>query len=124
MPLPEAEQYRLSVQRKRREVIDTQTTKAGRLIPRLLDADALTIGDTLYFRRSALPPGVAPPWSKEEPLYRAELATGEGTRTLRWTDPDTGQAELISPSLAAARLLHRFGQREGEVSSEGVNGMI
>ena len=124
IPLPEAEQYRLSVQRKRREVIKPPTTKAGRLIPRLLEADALTIGDTLYFRHSAVPSAAAPAWSKQEPLYRAELVTGEGTRTLRWTNPDTGQPELISPSLAAARLLHRFGLREGEISSEGVNGMI
>jgi len=124
IPLPEAEQYRLSVQRKRREVIGAQTTKAGRLIPRLIEADALAIGATLYFRHSAVPPAATPEWSKHEPMYRAELATAEGTRTLRWTDPDIGEPELISPSLAAARLLHRFGLREGEVSSEGVNGMI
>lgn len=125
IPLPEAEQYRLSVQRKRREIVDTQAAKAkaGRLIPRLLDAGALAIGDTLYFRRAAVPPG-APAWSRDEALYRAELATGEGTRTLRWTDPETHEAELVSPSLLAARLLYRFGVREGEVSSEGINGMI
>ena len=58
IPLPEAEQYRLSVQRKRREVIGTQTekAKAGRLVPRLLEAGALKIGDIAVleaFRSSA-----------------------------------------------------------------------
>ena len=126
IPLPEAEQYRLNVQRKRRDVIETQAAKAkaGRLVPRLLEAGALKIGDTLYFRRTAVPEDAVPSWSAEEPLYRAEVATVEGTRTLRWTDPDTGEAELISPSLLAARFLWRFEQREGLVSSEGINGMI
>jgi alkylated DNA nucleotide flippase Atl1 len=126
IPLPEAEQYRLGVQRKRREVIETQAAKAkaGRLIPRLLEAGALTIGDTLYLKRSSVPDGAVPPWSKEELLYRAELATSEGTRTLRWADPDTGESEFISPSLLAARFLWRFEQRAGPVSSEGINGMI
>jgi len=126
IPLPEAEQYRLSVQRKRREVIETQTAKAkaGRLVPRLLEAGALRIGDTLYFKRTAVPVEVVPRWSKEEPLYRAELATADGTRTLRWTDPETGESELVSPSLLAARFLWRFEQRSGPVSSAGINGMI
>ena len=57
-------------------------------------------------------------------MYRAEVVTAEGTRTLRWTDPDTGKPELISPSLLAARFLWRFEQREGPVSSEGINGVI
>ena len=126
IPLPEAEQYRLSVQRKRREVIGTQTekAKAGRLVPRLLEAGALKIGDILYLKRSVVPPDAAPAWSEKEPLYRAEVATAEGIRTLRWTDPDTGEAELISPSLLAARFLWRFEQRDGPVSSEGINGML
>ena len=126
IPLPEAEQYRVSVQRKRREAIETQANKAkaGRLVPRLLEAEALAIGDILYFKRTAVPDDATPPWSKDEPMYRAEVATGEGTRTLRWTDPDTGEPELVSPSLLAARFLWRFEQREGPVSSEGINGMV
>ena len=126
IPLPEAEQYRLSVQRKRREVTEAQAAKAkaGRLVPRLLEVGALTIGDTLYFKRSAVPDDAIPPWSKEEPLYRAELATAEGIRTLRWTNPDTAESEFVSPSLLAARLLWRFDGRPGPVSSEGINGMI
>ena len=126
IPLPEAEQYRLSVQRKRREVIETQAAKAksGRLVPRLLEAGALSLGDTLYLRRTAVPDDATPPWSENEPLYRAELATGDGTRTLRWSDPDTGESELVSPSLLAARFLWRFEHREGPVSSEGINGML
>jgi alkylated DNA nucleotide flippase Atl1 len=126
IPLPEAEQYRLSVQRKRRDVIETQAAKAkaGRLVPRLIEAGALTIGDTLFFKRTMVPPGATPVWSRDEPLYRVVLATSEGTRTLRWRDPDVGEDELASPSLLAARLLWRFEQREGEVSSAGINGMI
>ena len=126
IPLPEAEQYRLGVQRKRRETIETQTAKAkaGRLVPRLLEAGALTVGDTLYFKRAAVPENTVPAWSNEEPLYRAEVATADGTRTLRWIDPNTGESELVSPSLLAARFIWRFEQRDGPVSSEGINGMI
>jgi hypothetical protein len=126
IPLPEAEQYRLSVQRKRREAIETKAAKAkaGRLVPRLVEAGALTIGDTLYFKRTAVPDEAVPAWSPEEQLYRAELATAEGTRTLRWTDPVTGASELVSPSLLAARFLWRFERRSGPVSSAGINGMI
>ncbi len=84
IPLPEAEQYRLGVQRKRREVVREQEQKAraGRLLPQLLEADALEIGQDLYFRRDAVPPG-APPWSPKEPLYRARLDQ-------RWGKSDAG----------------------------------
>jgi hypothetical protein len=39
IPPPEAEHYRLEVQRKRREVLETETAraKAGWLVPRLLE---------------------------------------------------------------------------------------
>lgn len=124
IPLPEAEQYRLGVQRKRRAVVREQEQKAraGRLLPQLLEADALEIGQDLYFRRDTVPSG-AVPWSPKEPLYRAKLVSGEGNRTLEWTDPESGETSQDSPSLLAARLLHRLGQRSGELSSAGVNGM-
>jgi alkylated DNA nucleotide flippase Atl1 len=124
IPLPEAEQYRLGVQRKRREVErdQEQRARAGRLLPRLVDAEAITIGQVLYFRRDAVPGG-APAWSRNEPLYSATLVTGEGNRTLRWRDPSSGEEVEDSPSLLAARLLHRLGERTGEISSAGVNGM-
>ena len=124
IPLPEAEQYRLGVQRKRREVKREQEEKARarRLLPRLLEADAVELGQTLYFRRDAVPPG-APAWSSQEPLYQARLISGEGNRTLEWTDPDSGETTQDSPSLAAARLLHRLGERSGKLTSTGINGM-
>lgn len=124
IPLPEAEQYRLGVQRKRREVERDQERKARarRLLPQLLEAGALEIGQTLYFRRDAVPPS-STPWSSKEPIYRATLITGEGNRTLEWTDPESGETTQDSPSLLASRLLHRLGQRSGELSSAGVNGM-
>jgi hypothetical protein len=57
IPLPEAEQYRLGVQRKRREVArgQEQKARAGRLLPRLLEAGALEVGQVLYFRRTPSP---------------------------------------------------------------------
>ncbi|HMD57851.1 MAG TPA: hypothetical protein VKG82_10315 [Solirubrobacteraceae bacterium] len=62
IPLPEAEQYRLGVQRKRREVDrDQETAKAGRLLPRLVDAGILEIGGSLYFRRDVVPSSAARP---------------------------------------------------------------
>jgi len=125
IPLPEAEQYRLGVQRKRRELEreQQQSARAGRLIPRLFEAGALEIGQQLWFRRDAVPAGATPVWSKDEPLYRATVATSEGIRTLRWHDSETGEERSDSPSLLAARILHRLGLREGELSSAGVNGM-
>jgi alkylated DNA nucleotide flippase Atl1 len=125
IPLPEAEQYRLGVLRKRKETVRDQgeRARAGRLIPRLLEADALALGQTLYFRRDAVPAS-GPAWSEEEPLYRATLATVDGVRTLEWTDPETGETTLLSPSLLAATVLHRVGVRQGDVSSDGVNGML
>ena len=45
-----------------------------------------------------------------EPLYQATIVSGEGIRTLEWTDPDTGETPQESPSLLAARLLHRLGE--------------
>ena len=124
IPLPEAEQYRLGVQRKRKEVErdQEQRARAGRLLPRLLEAEALEVGQVLYFRRDAVP-AEAPGWSTSEPLYRATLVTGEGNRTLEWVEPETGETSRDSPSFLAARLLHRVGLRDGEVSSAGVNGM-
>jgi hypothetical protein len=122
IPLPEAEQYRLGVQRKRREAEHEQKARAGRLLPRLLEAEALELGQVLYFRRDAVPPE-ATPWSSQEPLYQATLVSGEGNRTLEWTDPESGETSRDSPSLLAARLLHRLGHRSGELSSSGINGM-
>jgi alkylated DNA nucleotide flippase Atl1 len=124
IPLPEAEQYRLGVQRKRREIERDQEQKARarRLLPQLLEAGALEIGQTLYFRREAVP-STSTPWTAKEPLYQATLITGEGNRTLEWTDPESGETTEDSPSLLASRLLHRLGQRTGELSSAGVNGM-
>ncbi len=122
IPLPEAEQYRLGVQRKRREAEQEQKARAGRLLPRLLEADALKLGQVLHFRRDAVPPE-ATPWSLQEPLYQATLVSGEGNRTLEWTDPESGETSRDSPSLLAARLLHRLGHRSGELSSAGINGM-
>ncbi len=125
IPLPEAEQYRLGVLRKRKENEREQQerARAGRLIPRLLEAEALEIGQTLYFRRDAVPAS-GPHWTKDLELYRATLAKGEGVKTLEWTDPETGETSLVSPSFLAATLLHRLGLRTGEVSSNGVNGML
>ena len=124
IPLPEAEQYRLGVQRKRREVEREQQerTRAGRLLPRLIEAGAVEVGQDLFFRRDAVPSG-APQWTATEPLYRATLVSGEGNRTVAWTDPEDGAMLQDSPSLLAARLLHRLGVRSGELSSAGVNGM-
>jgi alkylated DNA nucleotide flippase Atl1 len=125
IPLPEAEQYRLGVQRKRREVIETQAkTKSGRLVPRLIESGVLQIGDVLYLRKSVVPNGTTPPWSTSEPMYQAVVATSEGTRTLRWHDPDLGEDELISPSLLAARFIWKFESRQDPVSSAGINGML
>jgi alkylated DNA nucleotide flippase Atl1 len=124
IPLPEAEQYRLGVQRKRREAErGGDATRAGRLVPRLLDAGALEVGQILHFRQDAVATGTGPAWSATEPLYTAKLATGEGVKTLEWTDPESGQTTLESPSLLAATLLRRLGLREGPVTSAGVNGM-
>jgi alkylated DNA nucleotide flippase Atl1 len=124
IPLPEAEQYRLGVQRKRREVEreQAQRAKARRLLPQLIEADALELGQPLYFRRDVVP-ATATPWSTKESLYTALLKAGEGNKTLEWTDPQSGMTFLDSPSLQAARLLHRLGLREGDVSSAGINGM-
>lgn len=123
IPLPEAEQYRLGVQRKRREAErEERKARARRLLPQLLEAEALEIGQVLYFRRDAVPEE-ATPWSMEEPLYRATLASGEGNRTLEWRDPDRGEVLRDSPSLLAARLLQRLEGRSGELSSAGINGM-
>jgi alkylated DNA nucleotide flippase Atl1 len=124
IPLPEAEQYRLGVQRKRREaeLEREQKARARRLLPQLIEADALEIGQALYFRRDAIPAG-ATPWSSDQPLYRAKLIDGEGNKTLEWTDPENGETLRDSPSLLAARLLHRLGLRSGELSSAGINGM-
>jgi alkylated DNA nucleotide flippase Atl1 len=125
IPLPEAEQYRLGVQRKRRELEreQQQTARAGRLIPRLFEAGAIEVGQKLWFRRDAVPEGADPPWTKDEPLYSATIATSEGIRTLRWRDAETGEDHMDSPSLHASRILHRLGLRTGELSSAGVNGM-
>jgi alkylated DNA nucleotide flippase Atl1 len=124
IPLPEAEQYRLGVQRKRREAEEgvKLRARAGRLLPRLVEAGAIQIGQVLYFRKEDVPAG-APAWSTEQPLYRATLVSAEGNRTLEWTDPDTNEPVIESPSLLAARLLHRLADQNGAVSSEGVNGM-
>ncbi|MGE3449452.1 MAG: MGMT family protein [Microbacteriaceae bacterium] len=124
IPLPEAEQYRLGVLRKRKETEreHRERTRAGRLIPRLLEAEAIEIGQALYFRRDAVPAG-GPAWSEDSTLYRAALVTGEGNSNLEWTDPDTGDLTLGSPSFLAATILTRLGLRPGPVSSDGVNGM-
>jgi alkylated DNA nucleotide flippase Atl1 len=125
IPLPEAEQYRLGVQRKRRQVEEEQEQKvrAGRLLPRLLEADAVSQGQVLYFRRDAVPIG-AVPWSLEAPLYQATIINTEGIRSLEWTDPTSGETRQESPSLLAARLLHHLGERSGELTSAGINGML
>ncbi len=124
IPLPEAEQYRLGVLRKRKETEreHRDRARAGRLIPRLLEAEALEIGQTLYFRRDAVP-AEGPSWTEDSPMYRATLITGDGNRNLQWTDPETDEPSLVSPSLLAAMILHRLGLRSGDVTSEGVNGM-
>ena len=57
------------------------------------------------------------------PQNQATLVSGEGNRTLEWTNPATGTKAQDSPSLLAARLLHLVGERTGEVSSAGINGM-
>jgi hypothetical protein len=87
IPLPEAEQYRLGVQRKRREAEREQEQKAraGRLLPRLVEAGALENADQMVwggFRdlpkwrtRSARPPGV----------QRAGTAPGSGPDALAAT---------------------------------------
>jgi len=124
IPLPEAEQYRLGVQRKRREVArDQEAARAGRLLPRLIDAGILEIGQSLLFRRDSVPDDAEPPWSRDEPAYSATVETAEGIRTLRWSEPHTGIVRVESPSLLAARILHELGAREGEISSAGINGM-
>ncbi|MGI8622543.1 MAG: MGMT family protein [Solirubrobacteraceae bacterium] len=123
IPLPEAEQYRLGLQRKRKETkLQQERSRAGRLLPRLVGAGALQVGQQLLFRRDAVP-GDDPAWSGENALFRAELVAAEGNRTMAWTDPDTGELLKDSPSRLAARVLHRLGLRTGELSSAGVNGM-
>lgn len=124
IPLPVAEQYRLGVQRKRRQAEHDQEQKARarRLLPRLLEAEALELGQVLYFRRDAVPAGATPAWGLKERVYRAKLTTGEGNRTLEWVDPESGETSQDSPSRLAARLLHNLGQRPDD-SSAGVNGM-
>jgi alkylated DNA nucleotide flippase Atl1 len=123
IPLPEAEQYRLGVQRKRREIDREQqeSVRAGRLLPRLVDGGSLELGQTLWFRRDSVPAGAHPRWTREEPHYQATIETAEGVRTLRWKSPDAGD-RCESPSLLAARILYGLGLREGEVSSAGING--
>jgi alkylated DNA nucleotide flippase Atl1 len=125
IPLPEAEQYRLGVQRKRRQVEEEQEQKAraGRLLPRLLQADALKSGQVVYFHRDFVPAG-ATPWTLDESVYQATIVSAEGIRSLQWTDPRTGETLQESPSLLAARLLHHLGERSGELTSAGINGMI
>lgn len=125
IPLPEAEQYRLGVQRKRQVVVREQAQKARarRLLPQLVEAGALEIGQVLYFRRDAVPEGTDPEWTVSEPLYRAKLVAAEGNRTLEWTDPQSGVPEVLSASRIAAILLHRLGVRSGAISSDGINGM-
>ena len=127
IPLPEAEQYRLSVQRKRREVIETQAAKAksGRLVPRLLEAGALSLGDTLYFKRSAVPGRRHPRRGlEEEPLYRAELATAE--EFARCGGPTRTPLSLSSfrPLCLPPACCGVSSGRPGPVSSEGINGML
>jgi hypothetical protein len=93
IPLPDAEQYRLGVQRKRREALETQKAKAktGRLVPRLLKAHALAIGDTLYIRRTAS--------RRTRPL--------PGQRTSRSTalrsPPPRGHGRCVGPTWTPAR---------------------
>ncbi|HMM48696.1 MAG TPA: MGMT family protein [Miltoncostaeaceae bacterium] len=124
IPLPEAEQYRLGVLRKRRDTEREQQARerAARLLPRLRDAEALEEGRWLYFRRD-LVPSDRPPWSEDEPLYRAKLVSADGNKNLEWIDPRTGEPVLGSPSGLAAILLHLLGHRESD-SASGVNGML
>lgn len=103
IPLPEAEQYRLSVQRKRREVVQTRTVKAkaGRLVPRLLEAGALTIGDRLYFKRTAVPPDATPAWARNSrsTVPSWPLLTGPG----RCSGPTRNRRGRVHLTLAACR---------------------
>jgi alkylated DNA nucleotide flippase Atl1 len=126
IPLPEAEQYRLGVRRKRQEVKreQEQRARARRLLPQLIEAGALEIGQKLYFRKEAVPAGAEPAWRKGHPLYTAELIAAEGNRTLEWLDPDSGEFRQESASRVTAILLHRLGVKTGDISSAGVNGMI
>ena len=125
IPLPVAEEYRLGVQRKRKEVEreNEQKARAGRLLPRLFEAGAIQIGQTLFFRKDAVPTGSSPGWDENEKPYRATIATDEGIRTLEWEDPTNSETRIESPSLLAARVLHYLGVRDGEISSNGINGM-
>lgn len=124
IPLPEAEQYRLGVLRKRKEVEREQQARerAGRLLPRLRDAEAIEEGQNLYFRTDVVPVG-KPTWSVDEPLYRARLISADGNKNLEWTDPNTDEVVLGSPSGLAAILLHELGLRD-EITSTGLNGMF
>jgi hypothetical protein len=125
IPLPEAEQYRLGVQRKCRQVEEEQeqTARAGRLLPgcwrprRSRSARRCASAATPFRQRRR------PPASLDEPLYQATVVAGEGIRCLQWTEPETAESRQESPSVLAARLLHRLGERTGELSSAGVNGM-
>lgn len=123
IPLPEAEQYRLGVKRKRQEVEREQDQKARarRLLPRLIETGALELGQPLYFRRDAVPAGRD--WSHSEPLFVGKLVESEGNRTLEWVNPETGETLLDSPSLQAARILNLLGLKEGTITSAGINGM-
>jgi alkylated DNA nucleotide flippase Atl1 len=125
IPLPGAEQYLLGVQRKRRkaERVQEQKARAQRLLPQLVEAEQVKVGQTLYFRRDQVSEGATPPWSTKEALYSATLIASEGNRTMEWEDPDTQERVEASPSNLAARILHRLGNRSGEVSSSGINGM-
>ena len=126
IPLPGAEQYLLGVQRKRRQAerVQEQKARAQRLLPQLVAAEQIEVGQTLYFRRDQVPQNAKPIWSTTEPLYSAKLIASEGNRTMEWNDPSTGDVLEASPSNLAARILHHLGLKSGKVSSEGVNGMI
>ena len=88
----------------------------------MVEGGALQIGDTLRFRRDAVPANAEIPWSLDEPMYHATLISADGNRNLEWADPATGEHVIDSPSLAAARLLYHLGVREGDLTSAGVNG--
>jgi alkylated DNA nucleotide flippase Atl1 len=125
IPLPGAEKYLLGVQRKRRQAerVQEQKARAQRLLPQLIEAEQIKVGQMLYFRRDQVPKDATPAWSASELLYSAKLIANEGNRTMAWKDPQTGETLDASPSNLAARILHHLGIKSGEVSSEGVNGM-
>lgn len=123
IPLPAAEDYRLGVLHKQREEKKAQGGRAQRLLPRLVEADLIDIGDVLIFRAASVPEGAVPPWSPEESVYQAKVVDPESNASLEWVNPQTGEEVRQSPSLLAAWIPALvIGKDLSGITSAGING--